>query len=81
MVGGRVVPLPWRPQTWGQLEALRREAGVQILDTIDTLSNDRLPAALDVVADHLRAFLGLGLLDGLRKYVAAERGRVIANGG
>ena len=31
VVGGRVVPLPWRPRTRGELVALRHDAGEQIL--------------------------------------------------
>ncbi len=73
VVGGRVVPPPWRPRTWGEIAALRREAGLQILDAINGLPGDCMPAALSVVAEHLRDFLGLGLLDHLRTLFRPDR--------
>ncbi len=66
VVGGRVVPRPWRPHTWGELGTLQREAGRHILDTLAALSGDRLSLARYAVAEHVQVFIRLGLLDDLR---------------
>jgi hypothetical protein len=66
VVGGRIVPQPWRPRTWNEIGSYRRQAGSQVLETIAGLPEDRLPRALSLVAEHLGAFTDVGLLDRVR---------------
>jgi hypothetical protein len=72
VVGGRIVPRPWRPRTWGEILNLRRDAGRQILDVVAELPGGCSEVALVAVAEHQQAFTGLGLLDHLRTLFRPE---------
>jgi hypothetical protein len=67
VVGGRVVPPPWKPKTYAELGQLRRDAARLLLDTLGKLPEDRAPVALSFVADYLHNFRGLGVLDHVQK--------------
>jgi len=73
VVGGRVVPPPWRPATWGELGRLRRDAARQILDTVDGFPDDLAQIALAVLVEHLQVFRGLGELSRLRALFRPDR--------
>ena len=59
--GGRVVPPPWQPATFQELEELRRNAGRQIVDVIAAFPPERSLPALQAV-DSLHVFIWLRLV-------------------
>src|SRR5579864_7586982 len=72
IVGGRVVPVPWRPATYEELARLRRDAATQILAVINNFSHEKLRQVQDMLTEHLQTVIGLGLLENLRAVFQRE---------
>ena len=70
VVGGRVVPDEWRPATVEELNELRREAALRLLDRIATLSPQHRREPIMAVIGKLRRFVYLDLLSNLKEVVA-----------
>jgi hypothetical protein len=73
IVGGRIAPSPWRPQTMGEVVAMRRQAGDQILQAIEKLAVPMRHRAVAVLMEHITTFAGLGLLAPLRAVLQKDR--------
>lgn len=70
IVGGRIVPEPWRPTTYRDLHQLQRDLGRRALDAVG-----RLPSALarlgrQAVVGNMANFARFGLLSELRSLLA-----------
>ena len=66
VVGGRVAPPPWMPQTFGDLQAAQRVAGREILTAFAALSPPLVDVAIGLLIDHVWAFTQHGLVPEVR---------------
>ncbi|MFO0964944.1 MAG: hypothetical protein U0793_05050 [Gemmataceae bacterium] len=66
IVGGRIVPEPWRPATYTELYDIQREFGKRSLETVARLPAPLLALGLHAVAAHLQDYVRLGLVAELR---------------
>jgi hypothetical protein len=69
VVGGRVVPEPWQPKTYGELHRWQAEAGREIIDALRGLPEPLRQVGAETVARHLHDFIRLGLLPALRDHL------------
>jgi hypothetical protein len=67
IVGGRVVPEPWRPDTYVDLYRLQRDFGLRALETIGRMPAGILGLARRLVVGQLPTFARLGLVRQLRQ--------------
>ncbi len=72
VVGGRIVPKPWMPETNNQLQDLRRAAADAVLTVITQLPSKVRGQALREVIRQLRLFRYLELIDRVRGIFATS---------
>ncbi len=72
VVGGRIVPTPWRPDTVGQLAMLQMLAGCQTLVALRDLAPPLAERGAAAVIDHLGNFLFFGLQKELRELLSGD---------
>ncbi len=71
IVGGRVAPKPWRPETWGQLHALRLAAAHEILLAVRRMNKERWQSAVLFLSKHVRIFGHPTVLQELKRSFSA----------
>ena len=66
IVGGRVVPEPWRPETHAELYRLQREFGRRALEAVGRLPMPVVTLGRQAVVANLSTFVRFGLISELR---------------
>jgi len=66
VVGGRVVPEPWVPETWTALRDLQRDLGTRALEAVGRLPGALSRAGRMAVISSLHYFVRLDLIDEVR---------------
>ncbi len=73
VVGGRLVPNEWRPNTLQELNQIRKNVVNQTLNTVMTLSEDKISFVKREVMKNISLFLDLDCLDILKKFLNVDR--------
>lgn len=70
VVGGRLAPEEWHPQTNQRIKQARTEAATAILEAVAALPAERVEVPRSTIIDNLGLFLGLGCLEQLRSWLS-----------
>lgn len=76
IVGGRIAPKPWSPNTRERLRQIQRDFGRRIIEQINRLPGELLEICREIVVEHLHDFTHLGLVADLRTLFDASNSEV-----